>query len=209
MTMTLQEQLGQYYAHISGVDAEIGRLLTTLEETDALAETLIVYTSDHGDMLGSHGRLRKGAFFRESAQVPLVLAWPEKIAAGQENEMLIGLIDIYPTLLGLCGLDVPDTARGEDLSTGILAKHRTGARYVVHFSTNQDDSGFRKGSRGLRTPRHLYFTDGIEERLFNSVDDPLELRDLVADREYSNLKAMLAGCLRRALPPAMSIRQAS
>ena len=142
VTMTLQEQLGQYYAHISAVDNEIGRLLTTLEETDALAETLIVYTSDHGDMLGSHGKLRKGAFFRESAQVPLVLAWPGKIAAGQENEMLIGLIDIYPTLLGLCGLDVPDTARGEDLSTGILAKHRTGARYVVHFSTSQDDLYF-------------------------------------------------------------------
>ena len=209
VTMTLQEQLGQYYAHISAVDAEIGRLLTKLEETDALAETLIVYTSDHGDMLGSHGRLRKGAFFRESAQVPLVLAWPGKIAAGQENEMLIGLIDIYPTLLGLCGLDVPDTARGADLSTGILAKHRTGARYVVHFSTSQDDLGFREGSRGLRTPRHLYFTDGIEERLFDSVDDPLEMRRPGSGQAYSNLKAMLADCLRRALPPAMSIRQAS
>ena len=209
VTMTLQEQLGQYYAHISAVDAEIGRLLTKLEETDALAETLVVYTSDHGDMLGSHGKLRKGAFFRESAQVPLVLAWPGKIAAGQENEMLIGLIDIYPSLLGLCGLDVPDTARGADLSTGILAKHRTGARYVVHFSTSQDDSGFREGSRGLRTPHHLYFTDGIEERLFDSVDDPLEMRDLAADSEYSNLKALLADCLRRALPPAMSIRPAS
>ena len=209
VTMTLQEQLGQYYAHISAVDAEIGRFLTKLEETDALAETLIVYTSDHGDMLGSHGKLRKGAFFRESAQVPLVLAWPGKIAAGQENEMLIGLIDIYPSLLGLCGLDVPDTARGADLSTGILAKHRTGARYVVHFSTSQDDSGFREGSRGLRTPHHLYFTDGIEERLFDSVDDPLEMRDLAADSEYSNLKALLADCLRRALPPSMSIRPAS
>ena len=209
VTMTLQEQLGQYYAHISAVDAEIGRLLTKLEETDALAETLVVYTSDHGDMLGSHGKLRKGAFFRESAQVPLVLAWPGKIAAGQENEMLIGLIDIYPSLLGLCGLDVPDTARGADLSTGIRAKHRTGARYVVHFSTSQDDLDFRNGSRGLRTLRHLYFTDGIEERLFDSVDDPLEMRNLAADSEYSNLKARLADCLRRALPPAMSIRQAS
>ena len=209
VTMTLQEQLGQYYAHISAVDAEIGRLLTKLEETDALAETLIVYTSDHGDMLGSHGKLRKGAFFRESAQVPLVLAWPGKIAAGQENEMLIGLIDIYPSLLGLCGLDVPDTARGADLSTGILAKHRTGARYVVHFSTSQDDSGFREGSRGLRTPHHLYFTDGKQECLFDTSEDPFEMRDLAADKAYADLKAMLAECLRRALPPSMSIRPAS
>ena len=209
VTMTLQEQLGQYYAHISAVDTEIGRLLTKLEETDALAETLIVYTSDHGDMLGSHGKLRKGAFFRESAQVPLVLAWPGKIAAGQENEMLIGLIDIYPTLLGLCGLDVPDTARGEDLSTGILAKHRTSARYVVHFSTSQDDLYFRNGSRGLRTLRHLYFTDGKQECLFDTSEDPFEMRDLAADKAYADLKAMLAECLRRALPPSMSIRPAS
>ena len=209
VTMTLQEQLGQYYAHISAVDAEIGRLLTKLEETDALAETLVVYTSDHGDMLGSHGKLRKGAFFRESAQVPLVLAWPGKIAAGQENEMLIGLIDIYPSLLGLCGLDVPDTARGADLSTGILAKHRTGARYVVHFSTSQDDLYFRNGSRGLRTLRHLYFTDGKQECLFDTSEDPFEMRDLAADKAYADLKAMLAECLRRALPPSMSIRPAS
>ena len=209
VTMTLQEQLGQYYAHISAVDTEIGRLLTKLEETDALAETLIAYSSDHGDMLGSHGKLRKGAFFRESAQVPLVLAWPGKIAAGQENEMLFGLIDIYPTLLGLCGLDVPDTARGEDLSTGILAKHRTGARYVVHFSTSQDDLYFRNGSRGLRTLRHLYFTDGKQECLFDTSEDPFEMRDLAADKAYADLKAMLAECLRRALPPSMSIRPAS
>ena len=192
VTMTLQEQLGQYYAHISAVDGEIGRLLAALEEMDELANTLIVYTSDHGDMLGSHGMLRKGAFFRESAQVPLVLAWPEKIAAGQENEMLIGLIDIYPTLLGLCGLPVPDGARGEDFSTGILAEHRTGARYVVHFSTSQDDLDFREGSRGLRTRRHLYFTDGNEERLYATLDDPLEMRDLSADKGYSNLKTVLA-----------------
>ena len=202
VTMTLQEQLGQYYAHISAVDAEIGRLLTTLEETDALAETLIVYTSDHGDMLGSHGKLRKGAFFRESAQVPLVLAWPEKIAAGQENEMLIGLIDIYPTLLGLCGLDVPDTARGEDLSTGILAKHRTGARYVVHFSTSQDDLDFREGSRGLRTLRHLYLTDGKQESLFDTFDDPFEMRDWQRTRHMQTRKqcwrsAFDVPCLRQ------------
>ena len=209
VTMTLQEQLGQYYAHISAVDGEIGRLLAALEEMEELANTLIVYTSDHGDMLGSHGRLRKSAFYRESAQVPLVLAWPGRIEAGQENEMLLGLIDIYPTLLGLCGLDVPDTARGEDLSEGILARHNTGARYVLHFSTSQDDRDFRSGRRGLRTLRHLYYTDGKQESLFDTLDDPFEMRDLAADTACEDLKAVLADCLRRALPPTMSIRQES
>ena len=63
VTMTLQEQLGQYYAHISAVDAEVGRLIGVLEELDERGNTLIVYSSDHGDMLGSHGLLRKGMYF--------------------------------------------------------------------------------------------------------------------------------------------------
>ncbi len=207
VTMTLREQLGQYYAHISAVDKEIGRLLSALEELDELANTLVVYSSDHGDMLGSHGRLRKGAFYRESAQVPLVLSWPGRIGSGQESEMLVGLIDIFPTLLGLCGLPVPDGARGEDLSAGILAKQATGARYVLHFSTDQNDPDFRAGSRGLRTKRHLYFTNGIEEHLFDTLEDPFELRNLAADPSSGNLKSLLTECLLGALPPAMSIRQ--
>jgi arylsulfatase A-like enzyme len=206
VTMTLQEQLSQYYAHISAIDREIGRLISALEEMDGLADTLIVYSSDHGDMLGSHGRLRKGAFYRESAQVPLVLSWPGRIESGQESEMLVGLIDIYPTLLGLCDLPVPDSARGGDLSAGILAKQATGARFVLHFSTDQKDPEFRAGSRGLRTPRHLYFTDGKEERLFDTSVDPFELRDLAAEATHGSLKAMMAECLRRALPPGMSLR---
>ncbi len=207
VTMTLQEQLRQYYAHISAIDSEIGRLMSVLEEKDGLSNTLIIYSSDHGDMLGSHGRLRKGAFYRESAQVPLVLSWPGKIQTGQKSELLVGLIDFYPTLLGLCGLPVPDGARGEDLSAGILAKQNTGSLYVLHFSTDQNDPEFRAGSRGLRTKRHLYFTNGIEEHLFDTLEDPFELQNLAADPSYGNLKSLLTECLLGALPPAMSIRQ--
>ncbi|MDE0310636.1 MAG: sulfatase [Caldilineaceae bacterium] len=206
--MTLQEQYGQYYAHISAVDAEIGRLLAALEAEGSLTKTLVVYCSDHGDMLGSHGRLRKGVFYRESAQVPLVLSWPGRIAKGEESEMLVGLIDIFPTLAGLCDLEAPDGVRGTDLSKGILSGDGTGARYVLHFNTRQDDPEFRKGSRGLRTWRHLYITDGNEDQLFDTLNDPWEMRDQAAEDAYADLKAMLADCLCRALPPAMALREA-
>ncbi|GEM_PF-2216194 len=136
-----------------------------------------------------------------------MVAWPGRIEVGQNSEMLVGLIDIYPTLLGLCGRPVPDSARGEDLSAGILAKQNTGSRYVLHFITDQNDPEFRAGSRGLRTERHLYFTDGIEEHLFDTLEDPFELRNLAADPSYGNLKSLLTECLLGALPPAMSIRQ--
>ena len=206
VTMTLQEQLGQYYAHISAVDRELGRLLSALEEMDALENTLVVYTSDHGDMLGSHGRLRKGVFYRESAQVPLLLAWPGTIDQGQTREMLIGLIDIYPTLTGLCGLAAPVSARGADLSSAILAGEGTGVEQVLHFNTRQGDRQFSEGSRGLRTLRYLYFTNGEEERLFDSLEDPMEIRDVAADHAYAGVKTELAQCLQQALPPAMMIR---
>ena len=206
VTMTLQEQFGQYYAHISAVDAEVGRLVTALEEADALDNTLIVYSSDHGDMLGSHGLLRKGVFYKESAQVPLVLSWPGRIDAGQENGMLLGLIDIYPTLIGLCGLRAPEGAHGQDHSAGVLRGDRVGSRDVLHFSTGQRDPAFRSGRRGLRTHRHLYVTDGSKEQLFDSLDDPFEMRNLAGDRAYADLKAMLAECLQRNLPTEMALR---
>ncbi len=206
VTMTLQEQMGQYYAHISAVDAEVGRLVTALEEADALDNTLIVYSSDHGDMLGSHGLLRKGVFYKESAQVPLVLSWPGRIGAGQENEMLLGLIDVYPTLIGLCGLPVPVGARGEDYSAGVLRGDSAGSRFVLHFSTGQRDPAFRSGQRGLRTLRHLYVTDGSKEELFDTLDDPFEMRNLAGDGTHADLRQMLAECLQYNLPPEMTLR---
>lgn len=207
VTMTLQQQLAQYYAHISAIDAEIGRLLTALEETDALGNTLVVYTSDHGDMLGSHGLLRKGYFLRESSQVPLIISWPGTVDTGQSRNLLIGLIDMYPTLLGLCGLPVPGSARGLDLSAAILAGSHTGASHVLHFSTHHEDLEFREGSRGLRTARHLYFTDGNSESLFDTLEDPFETRNLAHDPACAHLKATLAGCIRHNLPPEMTVRQ--
>ena len=207
VTMTLQEQLGQYYAHISAVDAEVGRLIGALEELDEPGNTLIVYSSDHGDMLGSHGLLRKGVFYKESAQVPLVLSWPGRIEAGRENGMLFGLIDVYPTLVGLCGLRVPDVARGQDHSEGVLRGNSAGSRYVLHFNTGQSDPEFRSGQRGLRTLRNLYFTDGIEEALFDTLHDPFEMQNLASEPTHAELKAMLAACLQRALPPNMALRE--
>ena len=206
VTMTLQEQLGQYYAHISAIDDEVGRLIAALEDMDSLENTLIVYSSDHGDMLGSHGLLRKGVFYRESAHVPLVLSWPGRIDAGQQNGMLLGLIDIYPTLIGLCGLRVPEGVRGQDHSAGVLRGDGAGSRFVLHFSTGQRDPAFRSGQRGLRTLRHLYITDGSKEQLFDTLDDPFEMRNLAADGTHADLRQMLAECLQYNLPPEMTLR---
>ena len=79
---------------------------------------------------------------------------------------------------------------------------------MLHCNTRQDDPEFRKGSRGLRTERHLYITDGNEDQLFDTLNDPGEMRDLAAEDAYADIKAMLADCLRRALPPAMALREA-
>jgi len=80
-------------------------------------DTIVVFTSDHGDMLGSQALDLDNRFYEESVRVPLLMRYPGRLKAGEQNESLISNVDYLPTLLDLCGVEVPESVQGKDLSS--------------------------------------------------------------------------------------------
>lgn len=112
-----RRDLAGYYGLCESLDHEMGRLLTFLDESGLADNTLLVFTADHGELAGSHGKYRKGEPEDESLRVPLVMRLPGVIPAGRTSQTLVNSIDLMPTMLQLCGLDTPETCVGRNLST--------------------------------------------------------------------------------------------
>ena len=117
-----------YYAMIEQVDTEVGRMLQALEETGQAENTIVVYMSDHGEMLGNHGIIDKGAYFYEGAiRVPMIIRWPGKYKAGLRSDALVEMVDLAPTLLEAAGIAIPERMQGRSLTpllTGQTTTHR-------------------------------------------------------------------------------------
>ncbi len=105
-----------YHAQLASIDWNLGRLLTALETTGAAERTIVVFTSDHGEMFGAHGRRAKNIFYDEACRVPLLIRWPQRIPAGSRSDVCLSTVDLMPTLLALLGLEPPPGMEGMDLS---------------------------------------------------------------------------------------------
>jgi arylsulfatase A-like enzyme len=105
-----------YYAMVELIDHEFGRLIDGLEARGELDNTIVIFTSDHGELLGDHGLLLKGCrFFEALVHVPLVVSWPARFAGGRRSRALVELVDLAPTLLEAVGLPVPPEMQGRSL----------------------------------------------------------------------------------------------
>lgn len=112
----IQEIIAAYYAMISLIDDEVGRVLQVLDEMQLADNTLVILTSDHGEMLGDHAQILKGPLFYEgAARVPLILRWPRHIPAGSRPRQLVGTLDIFATCLSAAGLPQPAESQAVDL----------------------------------------------------------------------------------------------
>jgi arylsulfatase A-like enzyme len=131
----IREAMQGYYGAITGVDEQFGRLLKALEENGQAEDTIVVYTSDHGDMMGSHGRMGKQVPFEESVRVPFLIRYPGVTRKGGASDALFSAVDIYPTLCGLAGIPVPQRCSGRDLS-GVV-RGRPGRAPEMVFLLNQ------------------------------------------------------------------------
>jgi len=201
-----------YYAHVSALDAELGRLLETLEKTQQAADTIVIYTSDHGSMLGSHGLGGKRLPFDESCRVPFLVRYPGVVPAGGTSDALLASIDIFPTLCGLAGIAVPAHCEGRDLSAAVRGEttERPESVFLMHVERARafDKGGGRLAPlfRGVRTERFTYaVADDGRWCLYDDRDDPYQLRNRVDDpacrSTADELDDLLVEWLRRARDP--------
>ncbi len=107
-----------YFAAVTSCDENFGRLLNTLDEQGLSENTIVVFTSDHGEMLGSQGMMQKDIWYEEAINIPFLIRWPDRIKRG-ENDMLMGPFDMMPTLLGLMGFEPPESCQGDDMSEAL------------------------------------------------------------------------------------------
>jgi len=203
-----------YYGSITHIDREVGLILKTLEETGQAENTIVVFTSDHGDQLLEHGLMGKNVFFEASVRVPLMVRWPGHIQA-KEVDGLTETIDVMPTLMDLCGMDIPEECHGRSFGHLISGKIGGYASRDVVFSENiipevitsgSLDFTFEpgKGIKGIRHPdakmirtdrwKYNYYPEGYAE-LYDLVNDPNEQKNLASDSGYRSTVTELKGLL--------------
>jgi arylsulfatase A-like enzyme len=175
-----------YAALTSTVDWEVGRLLHAMEQLDIGDDTIFVFTSDHGEMFGSHGRIAKKIFYEEAARVPFLVRWPGEVEPGR-NDVCLNTPDIAPTLLSLMGLPVPESVEGLDLSGH--ARGEDGERKEAAFMQGMGHTyTWHDGDewRAVRDDEYTYakmLADG-SEYLFDNVSDPYQLNNLINDPNH-------------------------
>lgn len=213
--------LADYYAAITALDAQLGRLLEALREQGRDRNTIVVFTSDHGDMLFSQGMLKKQQPYEEAIRIPFLVRWPERIPAGSRPDTLLSTVDFAPTLLSLMNIAPPTEMQGTDLS-GVLRGDATtrGPEAVFLMEMVTADEGLKQGLspwRGLRTARHTYarWQNRSPWLLYDNTVDPLQIRNLVGDPAFASLQQtldtrlddFLARTGDRSLPPDQLLRE--
>ena len=200
-----REWIAGYYAHCTALDDCLDALLQTLQEEGLAEDTLFVFTSDHGDMLGSQGEVKKQRPWEESVRVPFLLRWPRRFGwEGCKVDALLDTPDILPTLLSLCGIPIPGTVEGQDFAATIeRGPDPSGGAALIYcphpFGQFLRQDGGRE-YRGLRTRRHTYVRDMHGPwLLYNNERDPFQLKNLVNRPEELSLQAALDAQLQRKL----------
>lgn len=195
-----REEIAGYYAHTTALDENFGRLLDALGKTGLAENTILVFTSDHGDMLGSHGQRKKQRPWEESILVPFLIRWPGHTTQGTRSETLLGAPDVMPTLLGLMGVSVPSTVEGKDLSHAVLGTEGEEPESVLILNPAPFSEAFRAQLpewRGVRARRYTYVrTLEGPWLLYDNRDDPYQLRNLANDPDIKELREGLEEELR-------------
>jgi len=185
--------LAKYWAMIEQIDDHVGRMLDALEASGQRENTVVIFTSDHGHMIGDHGLNNKGCRFYEGlVRVPLICSWPGRFKAGVKSDALVELTDITPTLLELAGLEVPEGMHGKSLLP-LLTGEETDHREHVRCTYTETLRGTKSWGTMIRDRRYkLVCYHGTElGQLFDLEADPNEHRNLWDSPEHAAIKSRL------------------
>ena len=189
-----RKHIRNYFSMITGVDEQFGRILKALEESGQSENTIVVFTSDHGDCVGIHDHVTKNVHWEESMRVPFLVRWPGRIKPRQDD-LLISTPDIYPTILELMGHQnhVPREVQG--VSHARLFRTGEGPRPSSQLYLWLPDGNPELGRRGVRTHEHTLMietsVDGPTQRvLHDNVKDPYQMKN-IAERDSKTVNHLV------------------
>ncbi len=185
----IQDALCAFYALCTHIDHQLRVVIGTLREEDVLDDTVICFTSDHGDMLGHHGMWAKRLFYEASANIPMILvgtAGDRRVGHHRVDDRLVGWQDVMPTLLELAGIEPPESIEGLSM---VGERHRE----WLYGEVGEDDHATRMIRKGAY--KLIYYPAGNAVQLFDVESDPFELRDLSDDAEHKGVLDELKGHL--------------
>jgi arylsulfatase A-like enzyme len=195
MSQHALKQTKNYFANITGVDEQFGRILDQIKESGLSKNTIVLFTSDHGNCLGTHEETSKNNHYEESMRVPFLVRWPEKITP-RTDDLLISSPDIYPTLLGLMGFEseIPPEVQGTN-HAGIFLNDEglrpSSQLYLRGVYSNRQDYG----RRGVRTERYKLMINKERNKepeftLYDRQNDPYELKN-IAEQSPETLQQLI------------------
>jgi uncharacterized sulfatase len=204
-----KESIRGYFASISFMDAQVGRILDALDRLKLADKTVIAFWGDHGYNLGEHGMWQKHHLFEESTRSPLIIAAPGMKNRGKKAAGLVEFIDIYPTLADLCGLAAPTTLEGSSLRP-LLNNPLQQGKIAAYSQIKRVDDGSGNPSTGkvgrsVRTEqfRYIEWEDGRDgAELYDEANDPREYRNLAGNPQYALTQIEMKRLLQSIRQPA-------
>lgn len=172
--------ISDYYALVKEIDDWVGKILAKLDDLKLTDNTLVIFTSDHGEMLGAHGMREKNVFLEESAHIPLMIRFPRGIGSEKVVEDYVSNIDIYSTILDYCGVSGP-VSDGKSLRGLIEGTDPTRSKYLVTewLSSNDNVPGYMVLKNGWKLFIPYSATSTIIDALYNLKTDPFEMVNLL------------------------------
>ncbi|MDF2961497.1 MAG: sulfatase [Paenibacillus sp.] len=184
-----------YWAMIDLIDDQVGRMVDALERTGQLDNTIIIFMSDHGELIGDHGVYLKGAFFYEpSVHVPLIISNPKRFSPSRRNQELVELVDLAPTLMEAAGLDVHPGMQGKSLWPLLTGAERNEQHrddiYCEHYNASSKQNGIGGFATMVRTERYklVSYHKRNEGELYDLQQDPNETNNLWNDSRFAEVK---------------------
>ena len=185
--------LSRYFSNCSALDHEFGRLMAFLSEHALEQRTLVVFSADHGEMGHSHGKTAKNEPEEESSHIPLLMRLPDTLKRGEHITNLISSIDLMPTILSVCGLEVPDTCTGKDKSRAALRRGNLPDESIYI------EESIKSWWRAVVKDRYKYVIYSDESAagpkpisLFDLEKDPYEMNNLLDKPEYGEVQRAMA-----------------
>ena len=193
-----RKSIRDYYACMTGVDEQVGRIVKALEESGLAENTIVIFTSDHGVSMGMHHEAGKDIFYEESMSVPMIIRWPERIKPRRDTRLQIAFADLAPTMLALMGFekDIPAGMQTFNLAAQVLKEGTKVTAFQTYYRC--DPSNLRTGFRGIRDHRYTFalrFDDGKigDIYLFDREKDPYQLDNIAGrnDKLVKKFKGLL------------------